>query len=46
MEEAMARFEVEGLDLIEHAAQGGATDALMQLGLMYCSGRDVPLDMI
>lgn len=42
----MARFEVEGLEFVEMAAQGGAPDALLQLGLMYCSGRDVPLDMI
>lgn len=32
--------------MIEIAEQTGSPDALFQLGLMYCSGRDVPLDMI
>jgi TPR repeat protein len=30
----------------EFAAQGGAPDALFQLGLRYCAGRDVTLDLI
>ena len=42
----MARFEAETRDVIEIAAQGGAPDALFELGLMYCSGRDVDLDLI
>jgi uncharacterized protein len=42
----MARYEAESLDMIETAAQGGVPDALFHLGVMYCSGREVPLDMI
>ena len=42
----MARFEADSVEMIEMAAQGGAPDALFELGLMYCSGRDVPLDMV
>ncbi len=32
--------------LVEYAAQGGQPDALFELGLMYCTGRDVTLDLI
>ena len=42
----MARLEMQTLDMVEHAAMGGQTDALYELGLMYCTGRDVELDMI
>lgn len=42
----MARHETDTLEMIETAAQGGVPDALFELGLMYCSGRDVPLDMV
>ena len=42
----MARFEAHSRDVIECAAQAGMPDALCELGLMYCSGRDVQLDMI
>jgi TPR repeat protein len=42
----MARFEAGSRDIIEIAEQTGAPDALFELGLMYCSGRDVDLDMI
>ena len=42
----MARFEAECRDTIELAAQGGVPDALFELGLMYCSGREVDLDLI
>lgn len=42
----MARFEIQDRGTIEIAEQTGSPDALFQLGLMYCSGRDVPLDMI
>ena len=39
------------LDLISHggeesAAHGGTPDALFELGLMYCVGRDVDIDLI
>jgi len=42
----MARFEAHTRGVIECAAQAGMPDALYELGLMYCSGRDVELDMI
>lgn len=42
----MGRFEIASFESIEFAAQGGAPDALFELGLMYCAGRDVPLDLV
>ncbi len=42
----MARFEIATNEMVEFAAQGGAPDALFELGMMYCSGRDVGLDLV
>ncbi len=42
----MARLELSSRDVIETAAQGGMPDALFELGLTYCSGRDVDVDLI
>jgi len=42
----MARYELATKDVIESAAEGGAPDALFELGLMYCTGRDVDLDLV
>lgn len=42
----MARFEFQSADVVDIAAQGGAPDALFQLGLMYCSGREVAVDLV
>ena len=42
----MARFEYESRDVVEFAAQGGAPDALFQLGLMYCAGREVEMNFV
>lgn len=42
----MARMECASRDTIEFAAQGGQPDALFELGLMYCTGCDVGLDLI
>ena len=42
----MARVEYSSRDVVECAAQGGAPDALFQLGLLYCTGRDVELDLV
>lgn len=42
----MARLDFSSRDFIEIAAQGGQPDALFELGLMYCTGRDVALDLI
>jgi len=41
----MARFDVAFQEM-PLAAQSGAADALFELGLAYCSGRDVELDFI
>jgi TPR repeat protein len=42
----MARYEAQSRDIVETAAEAGMPDALFALGLMYCSGRDVHLDMV
>ena len=42
----MARMDFMSRETVEFAAQGGAPDALFELGLMYCSGRDVALDLV
>lgn len=42
----MARLDTSSRDFIESAAQSGTPEALFELGLMYCSGRDVKLDLV
>ena len=42
----MARLEMSGYDVGESAAAGGAPDALFELGLMYCAGRDVEVNLV
>lgn len=42
----MARFEFTSLGSVQCAAEGGAPDALFELGLMYCAGREVPIDFV
>ncbi|MDX2157484.1 MAG: hypothetical protein SFW09_13355 [Hyphomicrobiaceae bacterium] len=42
----MARYEASSRELIETAAHAGMPDALYELGLMYCTGRDVSLDLV
>ena len=42
----MARIEFAAREIIQSAAQGGSPDALYELGLMYCAGRDVELDLV
>lgn len=42
----MARYEVSLPELAEAAAQGGGPDALFELGLMYCIGREVRPDLV
>jgi len=42
----MARLEFVSRDMVECAAHSGAPDALFELGLMYCAGRDVELDLV
>ena len=42
----MARMDMSTLEKAEMAAQAGAANALFELGLLYCTGRDVELDLI
>ena len=42
----MARLEAAEHETIAIADQTGTPDALFQLGLMYCSGHDVDLDLV
>ncbi|MCB1519173.1 MAG: sel1 repeat family protein [Hyphomicrobiaceae bacterium] len=42
----MARIEFSAQYVAEQPVHGGAADALFELGLMYCTGRDVELDLI
>ena len=42
----MARIDVSSRGLIEYAAQGGQPDALFELGLIYCTGRDGKVDLV
>jgi TPR repeat protein len=42
----MARLEMSTYETIETAAAGGTPDALFELGLMCCAGRDVELDLV
>jgi TPR repeat protein len=42
----MARFDFSAEDVAYGAAPVDGADALFQLGLMYCSGREVEIDLI
>lgn len=42
----MARYDFTALEIRETAAEGGAPDALFELGLRYCVGREVDLDLV
>lgn len=42
----MARIEFAARDVGQPAAHGGGADALYELGLMYCTGRDVDYDLV
>lgn len=42
----MARFDFSAADVVDVTAQGGGADALFHLGLMYCAGRDVEIDLV
>jgi TPR repeat protein len=42
----MARLELASHGIEESTDHGSTPDALFQLGLMYCVGRDVELDLI
>lgn len=42
----MARMDIATVTGEELAAQSGAPDALFELGMMYCTGREVEPDLI
>jgi hypothetical protein len=42
----MARFDFSADDVFDGAAPVDGAEALFQLGLMYCAGRDVDLDLV
>lgn len=42
----MARLELDSHGVRESAVHGGTSDALFQLGLSYCVGRDVDVDLV
>ncbi|HEU0061069.1 MAG TPA: hypothetical protein VFR19_14415 [Hyphomicrobiaceae bacterium] len=43
----MARFDVTSFELTELGAAGNTPDALLELGLLYCAGRDdVGIDLV
>jgi uncharacterized protein len=42
----MARRETQAFDVSDAGGAGGTPDALFELGLMHCTGRDVMLDLV
>ena len=42
----MARMQLETFEKSELAAEGGKSDALYNLGLMYSTGRGVDVDLV
>ena len=42
----MARLEMSVVETSDSATAGGTPDALFELGLMYCAGREVELDLV
>lgn len=42
----MARLESSPREIVEFAANGGAPDALFELGLIYASGRESEQDFV
>ncbi len=42
----MARMDVASRDVADGAAPSSAPETLFELGLKYCSGRDVDIDLI
>jgi TPR repeat protein len=42
----MARLDVQSLDFVGSAAQAAMRDEWFELGLKYCSGRGVALDLV
>jgi len=42
----MARFDFSTQDIVDGAVHTDGAESLFELGLMYCAGRDVELDMV
>jgi hypothetical protein len=42
----MARAEMPELEHRDSGGQGGSVDSLFELGLMYCNGRGVGIDIV
>ena len=42
----MSRLDMSSRGIAEFAAQGGQHDALFELGLSFCTGRDGKVDLI
>lgn len=42
----MARMDLSTVERTELAAQTGAPDALFELGLLYCTGREIEPDLV
>ncbi len=42
----MARIDVLSRQTFDYSAQGEKSDALFELGLSYCTGRDGTLDLV
>lgn len=42
----MARFDFQSVEQLETAAPAHGADALFELGKMYSTGRDVPMDYV
>ena len=42
----MSRMDMSSREVAEYAAQGGQHDALFELGLSCCTGRDGTIDLI
>lgn len=42
----MARFDTSGHLADASGPAGGGADALLELGLRYCAGRDCPVDLV
>ena len=42
----MARVEFASREIVESASPGALPDALFELGLRYCAGREVDMDLV
>ncbi|HEY8194929.1 MAG TPA: sel1 repeat family protein [Hyphomicrobium sp.] len=42
----MSRMDMSSREIVEYGAQGGQPDALFELGLSCCTGRDGAVDLV